>query len=126
MRRVAASVRAVEQRMAKRHGVGRRPVRAAVGVGEMVVHQVVRGHVGRRGVERAEAELREAAQRELASDFGSSVDLYERDNVVVVSSSRPWEPFQRDESAGATWFIWGRALQSRQTGPREALDLSTL
>lgn len=72
------------------------------------------------------ARVAEAAKRELASDSAGSVCLLERDNVVVVSSSRPWEPFQRGESAGATWFVWGRALQRHQAPPGPVPDLSTL
>jgi asparagine synthase (glutamine-hydrolysing) len=72
------------------------------------------------------ARLAEAAGRELASDSAGSVGLFERDNVVVLSSSQPWEPFQRGESAGAVWFVWGRALQSQQAAPHAAPDLSML
>jgi asparagine synthase (glutamine-hydrolysing) len=71
------------------------------------------------------ARLAEAAKRELASDVGP-VGLFERDNVVVVSSSQPWESFRRGESAGATWFLWGRALQREHAAAGASPDLSTL
>jgi hypothetical protein len=71
------------------------------------------------------ARLVEAAKRELAAEPDASVGVFERGDVVVVSSSRSWEPFQHGESDRAAWLIWGRALQ-RQPSASGALDLATL
>ena len=72
------------------------------------------------------ARLAAAAKRELSSDTAGALTLFERDNIVVVSSSRPYEPFQRGESPEAIWFVWGRAWLREQAAPGAALNLSTL
>ncbi len=72
------------------------------------------------------ARLVEAAKRELASDPDGSISAFEHGDVVVVSLSRPWEPFHRGESDRGSWFVWGRALQRQQTAPGVALDLAAL
>jgi asparagine synthase (glutamine-hydrolysing) len=72
------------------------------------------------------ARLADAAKRELESDSAGMVSLFERDDIVVVSSSRPTEPFRRGDSAGAAWFVWGRALQRQQSAASAVPNLSAL
>lgn len=71
------------------------------------------------------ADFTERAQRELTAFYGSPAKVFERGDLCVVSWTAAWEPFRHAESAEATSFVWGYAMESGQSAPSQA-DLTQL
>lgn len=61
------------------------------------------------------AQFMRRAQQALESSDGASVQVVEQDGWTMISLTRPWEPLRTVKSSEGVSFLWGWAMECRQS-----------